>query len=78
MAMERKLNTTSTTKTYKTYEAAQKAFEAKYGEYDVAYLVVQLNEHNCDNQKSHGRFVPVGLGNKAIEYGVHWNFHVVG
>lgn len=78
MSTIRKLNTTSTTKTYKSYEAAQKAFESKYSEYDVAFLVVQLNEHNCENPKHHGRFVPVGLGEKAIQLGVHFNFHIVG
>lgn len=73
------LNTLSSyAKTYKTCESAQKAFDKFYGDYDVSYLVVQLNSNNCNNPKHYGRFVPVAIGEKAIALGIHLNFHVVG
>lgn len=78
MAAKRNFNVSSGIKTYATAENAEKAFLAKFGNTDVAYIIVKLEPHNCDNAKVHGRYVPAALGQKAIEEAVHFSFHVVG
>jgi hypothetical protein len=65
-----KLITLEVTKTYKTRENAIKAFEKLFGNCQVRYLVLQHTD---------GRFFPVALDpNTALQYGVHFHFHVVG
>lgn len=56
-------------KTYKTHANAVKAFEAIFGDCDVRYLVLQNGE---------GRYFPAALGEKALQAGVHFHFHVLG
>lgn len=56
------------TKTYASAENAAKAFEAKFGNTDVRYIVLQHTD---------GRFYPVAIGMNALQFGVHFHFHVV-
>ena len=60
----------NTSKTYKTKETAVKAVEKMYGAYPELRYFVHTN--------SEGRFVPVFFGAKALEYGVHFHFNVIG
>jgi hypothetical protein len=57
------------TKTYKTPENAAKAFEDKFGDSDLRYLIMY--------DPASGRYFPAALGMKAIEQGVHFHFHVI-
>lgn len=75
MAKLRKFDTCSTTKTYSSYKGAEAAFLKKYVSVDIA---VKLDEDNCDNPKHYGRYIPAVLGEKAISFGIHFNFHVIG
>lgn len=77
-AILRAFDTCSTTKTFATYENAERAFLRLYSEADVSFIVVKLDTNNCNNAKHHGRYIPVAIGMKAIELGIHFNFHVVG
>lgn len=63
--------TCSATKTYATRENAIKAAKAKYSDdFDgLRYFVYQL---------PNGRFMPVFLGESAIQAGAHFHFHVAG
>jgi hypothetical protein len=78
MATLRKFDTCSTTKTYSSYKGAEAAFLKKYADVDIAFIVVKLDEDNCDNPKHYGRYIPAALGEKAISFGIHFNFHVIG
>jgi hypothetical protein len=65
-----KLVTLEVTRTYATRENAIKAFEKLFGDAPIRYLVMQHTD---------GRFFPVALDpNTALQYGVHFHFHVVG
>lgn len=69
-----KLIKLETTKTYATAENAARAFESKFGDTDLRYIIMRtepIGEHNP------GRYYPVALGMKAIEHGVHFHFHVL-
>ena len=57
-------------KTYATEANAVKAVDKKYSneEQSLRYFIMQTAD---------GRFFPIFVGNKAIECGVHFNFHVV-
>ena len=69
---------TSATKTYKTAENAKKAFTSIYtDDPNVRFMIVELGDHNCQDEKNFGRFIPVGLGQSCLEQGVHFNFHVI-
>lgn len=59
----------SDVKSYATRENAIKAFNKSFGATDVRFVVVQ----NAD-----GRFSPVGLGERAVQLGVHFKFPVAG
>jgi hypothetical protein len=64
-----KLITLEVTKTYATRENAIKAFEKRFGDAPIRYMVLQMGE----------RWFPVALDpNTAMQYGVHFHFHVVG
>lgn len=76
-AILRKFNTCSTTKTYTSYENASAAFLKKYGETDIAYIVVKLDEDNCNNKNHYGRFIPVAIGTEAVSLGIHFDFHII-
>ena len=66
-----KLITLEVTKSYKTRENAVAAFEKLFKNADLRYLVL-LDEAT-------GRYFPVCLDtSKAMRYGVHFHFHVVG
>jgi hypothetical protein len=56
-------------KSYASRENAVKAFQKKYGDADVRFLVIQNLE---------GRFLPVAIGQEAVQLGVHFNFAVAG
>ena len=61
-------------KTYATPENAAKAFENKFGDSDIRYIIMRtepIGEHNP------GRYFPVALGMEAIQQGVHFHFHVI-
>lgn len=58
-----------TVKSYSTEANAIKAFEKLYGDCDVRYVIMTTKE---------GRFFPVGLGEKALQNMVHFNFTVLG
>lgn len=57
-------------KTYATKENAIKAVEKKFpGNIDgLRYIIVPLEN---------GRFAPLFIGMKALEYGVHFHFNIV-
>jgi len=57
-------------KTYATEANAVKAVDKKYSNEDqsLRYFIMQTAD---------GRFFPIFVGNKAIERGVHFDFHVV-
>jgi hypothetical protein len=57
------------TKTYATRDNAVKAFEKKFSNSDVRYVLMQDDA---------GRWFPVALGEKAIQAGVHFSFNVMG
>lgn len=76
--MKRMINISSGIKTYATAENAEKAYLKKFGDCDVAYIIVKLDEHNSESEKYYGRYVPVALGMKAIEENIHFHFHVIG
>lgn len=77
MTMQFKFGT-SASKTYKTATNAEKAFLEKYENYKhMRFMVVELGEHNCQDEKNFGRFIPVGLGQSCLDHGVHFNFHVI-
>lgn len=78
LASQRKINVSSGMKTYATAANAEKAFLKKFGQCDVAYIIVKLEEHNSDSPKYYGKYVPVALGIKAIDECVHFHFHVIG
>lgn len=59
--------TFDTIKGYATRQNAIKAFEKKFGDCDVRYII-SINEA--------GRFIPVALGEKASQLGVHFHFPV--
>jgi hypothetical protein len=65
-----KLINLEVTKTYATRENAIKAFEKKFGDTDLRYIVMQMGE----------RWFPVCLfgDGKALQMGVHFHFHVLG
>lgn len=77
-AILRKFNTCSTTKTFVSYDNAAKAFLKMYDNADISFVIIKLDEDNCDNERYYGRYIPVALGMKAIELGIHFNFHVIG
>lgn len=77
VAMLRKFDTCSTTKTYASYENASDSFLKKYGNTDISYIVVKLDENNCCNNKHHGRFIPVAIGTEAVSLGIHFDFHII-
>ena len=76
-AILRKFDTCSTTKTYASYENASDAFLKKYGNTDISYIVVKLDEDNCNNKNHYGRFIPVAIGVGAVELGIHFDFHII-
>ena len=57
-------------KTYATEANAVKAVDKKYSNEDqsLRYFIMQTAD---------GRFFPIFVGDKAIERGVHFDFHVV-
>jgi hypothetical protein len=57
-------------KTYATEANAVKAVDKKYSneEQSLRYFIMQTAD---------GRFFPIFVGDKAIERGVHFDFHVV-
>lgn len=55
-------------KTYATRENAIKAANAKYPSENLTFFVFQTID---------GRFAPVFTGERAVQAGVHFNFHVV-
>ena len=58
-------------KTYATEANAVKAVEQKYSfneDQSLRYFIMQTDD---------GRFFPIFVGDKAIERGVHFDFHVV-
>lgn len=57
-----------TKKTYATRENARKAAEAKFGMTELRYFI-HTNEE--------GRYLPVFLGEVAVQAGVHFDFSVV-
>lgn len=66
-----KLITLEMTKTYATHANAVKAVEKKYpsdSNDQLRYMVLQHTD---------GRFYPVFIGMNALQYGVHFHFHVV-
>lgn len=66
-----RLMTLEANKTYATRENAVKAVEAKYpaaGNDGLTYFIMTTPE---------GRFFPVFPGERAIQRGVHFHFHVV-
>ena len=71
-----KLVTLEATKTYAIAKNAAKAFEDKFGDCDLRYVIMRtepIGEHNP------GRYFPVCLDvNKAMQAGVHFHFHVLG
>lgn len=78
MAKNYFFGTCSATKTYASADNAEKAFNKIYGNYEVRFMIIQLAPHNCEDSKLHGRFIPVAIGQEAMELGVHWNFHIIG
>jgi hypothetical protein len=57
-------------KTYATEENAVKAAEAKFGDCpDLTYIIMKAEN---------GRFVPVFIGERSLQAGVHFHFHVLG
>lgn len=58
-----------TKKTYAYKENAIKAAEAAYGEHNLRYLVMENDE---------GRWVPIFIGQAAVQAGVHFHFTVIG
>ena len=65
-----KLITLEATKTYATRENAINAFEKKFGDTELRYFIMTHTD---------GRFYPVCLDhNTAMQYGVHFHFHVIG
>jgi len=56
-------------KTYATEASAIKAAEAKFGQTDLRYLVMEADE---------GRFYPLFIGESAVQAGAHFHFCVVG
>lgn len=56
-------------KTYKTQENAIKAFEAKFSNSPVRYIILQHTD---------GRYFPVAIGQEAIQHMVHFSFNVLG
>lgn len=66
-----KLVTLEATKTYASAENAAKAFEKKFGDTDLRYIIMR--------DEPSGRYFPVCLDiNKACPMGVHFHFHVLG
>ena len=66
-----KLINLEATRTYKTRENAAAAFEKKFGDTDLRYIVMR--------DEATGRYFPVCLDvNKACPLGVHFHFHVLG
>ena len=63
------LVTMTPTNTYATRANAIKAFEKKFAEHNVRYVIMQTEE---------GRFYPVGLGENAVQNMVHFHFCVLG
>ena len=61
--------TLEVTKTYATPENAAKAFENKFGDTDIRYIIMP--------DPASGRYYPVALGMEAIQQGVHFHFHVI-
>lgn len=58
------------TRTYATRENAVKAVAKKNIPDEFRYII------HTDEET--GRFYPVFLGEKCIQYGIHFHFHVVG
>jgi hypothetical protein len=58
-----------TKKTYAYKENAIKAAEAAYGKHNLRYLVMENDE---------GRWVPIFIGQAAVQAGVHFHFTVIG
>lgn len=58
-----------TKKTYAFKENAIKAAEEAYGDHNLRYLVMKNDE---------GRWVPVFIGQAAVQAGVHFHFTVIG
>ena len=73
----RKISTSPSTKTYATFENANKAFLHLYGDKDICYCVVKLDESNSENPKHFGRFIPVAIGYAGLKHGVHFDFYIV-
>lgn len=76
-AILRSFDTCSTTKTFATYENAERAFLRLYSDADISFMVIKLDNNNCNNPKHYGRYIPVAIGIKAAELGIHFDFHVV-
>lgn len=56
-------------KTYKTRSNAVKKAEEVLGDLDIRYLIVSTED---------GRFMPVAIGEKAMQYGIHFHICVAG
>lgn len=56
-------------KTYITRDNAIRAFNDKFGDNDDVRFIVMQDER--------GRWFPVGIGNSALQAGVHFHFHVM-
>lgn len=57
----------SKVKTYKTYEGARSEGGRVIGDLPIPYLIVATVD---------GRFMPVAIGNKAVEEGLHFHMAV--
>lgn len=77
-----KFEISNETKTYKTAANAEKAFNTLVEQINtneiIRFMIVKLEEHNCSSPKYFGRFIPVALGQCAIQHGIHFHFHVIG
>lgn len=73
--MKRYIPDVTSSKTYATEANAVKAAEKKFGGEafrHLTYIIMEV-EH-----KGAQRFVPVFIGERALQAGVHFHFHVLG
>lgn len=69
-----KFDVSSENKTYvsaKTCAKAIKDLESLTGDNIVRFMIVKLEDHNCENPKYFGRFIPVAIGINAIDCNLH-------
>lgn len=64
----------SENKTYASVKTCTKAIEELaplIGDKVIRFMIVKLEEHNCENPKYFGRFIPVAIGIDAIDCHLH-------